>query len=58
MSNAIKKTDMIGIEVAHELQDVAASKQKKTHSKLEKLDVNKGKVSEKFENFSKKKKKE
>ena len=35
MSNASKKKDMIGIEVAHDFQDVAASKQKKTHSELE-----------------------
>ena len=54
MSNVIKKTDMIGIEVAHELQDVAASKQNKTHSELEKLNVDKRKVSEKLESLAKK----
>ncbi|MEW8547687.1 MAG: hypothetical protein AB2693_29620 [Candidatus Thiodiazotropha sp.] len=57
MSNAIKKKDMLGIEVAHELQDVAASKQKKAHSELEKMNVNKRKVTEKLEHLAKKKRK-
>ena len=45
LSKAIKSKDKLGIEVAHELQDVAASKQTNAHTELEKL--NKKKKSQK-----------
>ena len=57
MSKAIKSKDMLGIEVAHELQDVSVSKQKNAHTELEKLNKKKREITEKLEHAATKKRK-
>ena len=57
LSKAMKSIDMLGIEVAHGLQDVAASKQKNAHTELEKLNKKKREITEKLEHVAKKKRK-
>ena len=43
---------MLGIGVAHELQDVAASKQKNAHIELEQLNKRKREITEKLEHVA------
>ena len=57
MGKAIKRKDMLGIGVVHELQDVAASKQKNAHIELEQLNKRKREITEKMEHVAKKNRK-
>ena len=57
MGKAIRSKDMLGIGVAHELQDVATSKQKNAHIELEHLNKRKREITEKLEHVPKKNRK-
>ena len=55
MTEAIKEKHMMGIEIAHELQEVAANKQKTAHAALHELNKRKREITDQLEKYAKKK---
>ena len=55
MTTAIKQKDMINIDIAHQLQGLAASKQQNIRKELHELNGKKRKITESIQKYGKKK---